>query len=192
MSHVADEARDRGLPNLDLDGRTVHWFGKGSMHWSQLHSTIQLKMLFHPTPAMIVIHLAGNDLVDLKQAQLIKRITKGLSRLRSVFPETLIVWSDILPRTQWRGMDINRCSLETMNNKRKRINRAGRQAVTSFPTGRYICHEIDPQIHGLLKPDGTHLTKIGNSIFLLTFQEALRLFFNQPEKIFYDANDPVH
>ena len=147
MSHVADEAWDRGLPNLDLDGRTVHWFGKGSMHWSQLHSTMQLKMLFYPTPAMIVIHLAGNDLVGLKQAQLIKRI-----------PETLIVWSDILQRTQWWGMDLNRCSLETMNNKRKRINRAGRQAVTCFPTGRYICHETDPQIHGLLKPKGTHLT----------------------------------
>ena len=90
MSHVADEAWDRGLPNLDLDGRTVHWFGKGGMHWAQLHSTIQLKMLYYPTPAMIVIHLAGNDLVDIKQAQLIKRINKGLSRLQYVFPETLI------------------------------------------------------------------------------------------------------
>ena len=58
--------------------------------------------------------------------------------------------------------------------------------------GCVISHEIDTETDGLIKSYGTHLTKIGNAIFILTLQEALRLFLNNPGKLIYDANDAIH
>ena len=55
-----------------------------------------------------------------------------------------------------------------------------------------ISHEIDKETDGLIKSDGTDLTKIGNAIFILTLQEAPRLFLNNPGKIIYDANGAIH
>ena len=42
--------------------------------------------------------------------------------------------------------------------------------------------------NGLYKSDGVHLTSIGNDIFLNTFQEALVVFFENPNQRIYDAN----
>ena len=48
--------------------------------------------------------------------------------------------------------------------------------------GRVISNENDTKTPGLIKNDGTHLTTIGNAIFLLSFREALRLFFYYPTR----------
>lgn len=159
------------------------------MHLSQLRPTIQLKMLYLPPPAMIVVHVGGNDIVTMKQAHLIRRIKKVFHYIHSVFPNAYLVWSDILPRTKWRGVESIEPNLSRLNDKRKRINRAGRQTARSLFKGRYITHEIDTKTPGLLKTDGTHLTKIGNRIFLLAFEEALRLFFTNPDIQGFDATE---
>ena len=41
---------------------------------------------------------------------------------------------------------------------------------------------------GLFKNDGTHLTLIGNAIFLNTFKEALNIFLTDNTQTVYDAN----
>lgn len=75
-----------------------------------------------------------------------------------------------------------------MNEKRKRVNRAGHQVVRNFDLGRFIIHEIETVTLGLFQKDGTHLTQIGNAIFLTAIQEAIRLFFQNPSLPKYDAN----
>ena len=77
------------------------------------------------------------------------------------------------------AVDLGRKATKPTNqptNKRKRINHAGRQAVRGLSHGRAIIHELDPTTPGLYKNDGTHLTLIGNAIFLNTFKEALNIF----------------
>lgn len=162
--------------------------GTSGMHWNQLLSTLQLKMMFNPPPALILIHLGGNDLVNIKQAKFMKLIRRDLSYVASVFPHAYIVWSDILPRKHWRGMVSTPQNLIKMNEKRKRINRAGHQVVRNFDLGRYIIHEIETVTLGLFQEDGTHLTQIGNAILLTALQEAIRLFFQNPSQIMYNAN----
>ena len=63
-----------------------------------------------------------------------------------------------------------------MNDKRKPINRAGRQAVRGLSHGRAIIHELDPTTPGLFKNDGTHLTLIGNAIFFKHIQRGFENF----------------
>lgn len=163
------------MTNLGLSNRTVRWLGSGGMHWEQLLTELQLNMMFNPRPAMLILSLGGNDLVDIKQAKLMKKIKKDIKYIASIFPNAYIVWSDILPRKAWR--DSNESLVKT-NQKRKRINRAGRQVADQLPNGKYIIHEIETETNGLFLEDGVHLTPVGNDIFLNTFQEAVNAFFS--------------
>ena len=63
-----------------------------------------------------------------------------------------------------------------MNEKRKCINSAGRQVIRGLTHGRAIIHELYSTTLRLFKPDGTHLTLIGNAIVLDTFKEYLKIF----------------
>ena len=56
-----------------------------------------------------------------------------------------------------------------------------------FNYGRVIISDIDLFTHGLFKPDGTHLSAIGNDILLVSFQEAFRLFIKNPDQKTYEA-----
>ena len=73
-------------------------------------------------------------------------------------------------------------NLVRMNEKRKRINRAGQQVVQSMNPGRYIIHETETP--GLFLHDETYLTNTGNDIFLNTLQEAIRLFISTPTQMY--------
>lgn len=188
LAHLEDDLRAlRTSPNLGLDGNIL-WLGKGGMHWRELLPKFQCTLLFNPRPGMIVIHLGGNDLVTVKQAKLMRAIKKDLKYLASVFTSAKIVWSDILPRKKWLGIENTPKNLKIMDNKRKRINRAGRQVVRGLAHGRAIIHELDTEVPGLFKPDGVHLTLIGNAIFLNTFKEALNIFVSDSGQLVYDAN----
>ena len=146
-------------------------------------------MLFNPQPTMIVIHVGGNATVAIKQARLIKDIKRDINYLASVFPCVKTVWSDILPRKFWHGIENTPNNLVKMNEKRKLINRTGCQVVRELIHGKAIIHEIDTITSGLFKPDGVHLTLIGNAIFLITFKEALSLFLTDNDHRVYNANN---
>ena len=179
ISHLSDRAAFRASSNLGLANKKVHWLGTSSMHWRDLIPKFQLAMMFNPPHVMILVHVGGNDLVTMRQGKLIKNIKKDLQYLASVFSTATckIIWSDILPRKSWRGVEPTQGNLDKMNSKRKRINRAGRQVARNLLQGRSIIHEIDITTNGLYKSDGVHLSSIGNDIFLNTFQEALLAFF---------------
>lgn len=157
------------------------------MHWEQLRAEFQRLMLFHPAPAMVVIHLGGNDLVTWSQSKLLKKIKTDLRYMASVFPDAQVIWSDILPRQAWRGVESSVESLRKLDQKRKRINRIGRQVTLSL-NGKGISHELDFATPGIFRPDSVHLTRIGNAIFLNTFEEALNIFFRNPSVSVFNAN----
>ena len=188
ISHLSDRAAFRASSNLGLANKKVHWLGTSSMHWRDLIPKFQLAMMFIPPPVMILVHVGGNDLVTMRQGKLIKNIKKDMQYLASVFSTAKIIWSDILPRKSWRGVEPTQGNLDKMNSKRKRINRAGRQVARNLLQGRSIIHEIDITTNGLYKSDGVYLTSIGNDIILNTFQEALAAFFENPNQRIYDAN----
>ena len=190
LSHLEEDLGALRAPstgNLGL-ADTILWLVKEGMHWSDLLPTFQYAMLFNSKPVLIVINVGGNNLVTIKQAKFIRVINRDLKYMQSVFPMVKFVWSDILPRTYWIGIANTQKNLKVMNDKRRRINRAGRQAVRGLSHGRAIIHELDPTTPGLFKNDGTHLTLIGNAIFLNTFKEALKIFLTDNTQMVYDAD----
>ena len=181
LQHDLEELRPSAVP------KRFSWHGKWGMHWNELKGGFQKAMLFSVAPFMIIIHLGGNDIVTIKQGKMIKWIKRDLKYIASVFPQAILVWSDILPRKKWRGMINSPPNLKQINNKRKRINRAGRQAVNDIINGRSIVHKIDLVTPGLFKADGCHLTLVGNAIFLNTLEEAVSAFLSNPQLRVYNS-----
>ncbi|MCG8045583.1 MAG: SGNH/GDSL hydrolase family protein [Candidatus Thiodiazotropha endolucinida] len=147
------------------------------MHWYHFGAALQQMMLFHQSPAAIIIHLGGNDLVSWSQSKLLKAFKRHFAYISSTYPNAQIIWSDILPRENWRGMESTTENLRRMNLKRKQVNRLGRGVAIGFG-GKGIHHELDFSTTGLFRSDGVHLTLIGNAILLNTFEEAMDIFLS--------------
>ena len=158
------------------------------MHWHQLLPKLQLAMMGYPSPDMIIIHVGGNDITSVKQGKFIKMIKKDINYLASVFPRSMIVWSDILPRFSWRGLDSSVTAFGRTDEKHKRVNRAGRQVIRSLNLGRSIIHEIEIKANGLFLADGVHLSPVGNDIFLNTISEAILSFYRNKDNAVFNAN----
>lgn len=148
---------------LGLQGR----LGYRGMHWAEWLPKLQLQMMFTTRLAMIIIHIGGNDLVQMKQRNRNGKIKKDLQNVVSVFSTSNIVWSNILPRAEGHGLESTLDNLKTTDKKRKRINRAGNLTASKLPFGRAIInYDIDTKTKGLFLRDGTHLSPIDNNIFL--------------------------
>ena len=158
------------------------------MRWHQLLPKLQLAMMGYPTPDMIIIHVGGNDITSVTQGKFIKMIKKDINYINSVFPKTMIVWSDILPRLSWRGLDSSVTAYRKIDEKRKRVNRAGRQIIRNLNMGRSIIHEIETKTNGLFLADGVHLSPIGNDIFLNTISEGILSFYRNNDNTVFNAN----
>lgn len=187
VSHLEDSVSGLRLPAKAGIVSRILFQGKGGMHWVHFDTVFQRLMLFHATPMMIIIHLGGNDLVEWSQSKLLKTFKRQFAYMASVYPEAQLVWSDILPRQSWRGADNTPERLKKLDQKRRRINRLGRQVAFNVD-GKAIQHELDFNTTGLFKMDGVHLTAVGNAIFFNTFEEAINLFVTDPSSQMYNPN----
>lgn len=162
--------------NLRMDSKIrVHWMGKGGMVWAGLLQKIQYEMLHKANPAMIIIHVGGNDIVRINGVQFAMKQKEDIEYLQSVFPKTIIVWSDILPRLVWKFATSD-ADGPTLDLKRKRVNRRARQAITRIPCGRVMTHKITRNAPNNFLPDGTHLAEEGNNIFIDSIKKAIEQF----------------
>lgn len=59
------------------------------------------------SPDYIVLHLGGNDLGRRSLVDLRKLIVELFRTILSIFPSVKIVWSAVLPRSNWRYSDNN-------------------------------------------------------------------------------------
>lgn len=151
---------------------TVGWKCVRGLKWSDFHHCIQRELLFCTAkPKVIIIHLGGNDLNIASLFKLRRMINREIDFLYSVFPDTTIVWCDIIQRRVWRGLGdkIN----VVMERKRRRVNGFGRRAVLSRTRGRIITIDIDYQTAGFYRPDGVHLSDVGLDMFLDGIRECL-------------------
>ena len=179
ITHVEEAAYAKNQGDLRLEGGQFLWFGSRGMHWNELRPKVQREMLNRPPPVMLVTHVGGNDLANIRQAKMMKRITKDIKYIHLVFPSSYLVWSDILPRSKWLGLRPTGKNISKMDIKSRRINRHGCQIVHQYDLGRSISHELDVDVPGFFKNDGTHLTVVGNSIFFISASRRDKIFLQQ-------------
>ena len=169
--------------NLNLQaGLQTKWQGRRGMRWFQFKSMIQWISL-HRTPKVIVIHLGGNDVIRTKFQKMRRIMKRDFKRLFALFPNTLILWSEILPRLEWKYSRPN-SNIKATDKKRKRFNTLGRQMLRGHKNGRIIKHDITTDCPGLFRPDGCHLSDIGIALFCNTLQGAIETFLSTDIKVF--------
>ena len=125
-------------------------------------------MRLENTPNYIVIHIAENDIGNVRVGYLHYLLVNFMSWLSHEMPNTEIIWSRILPRKTWRYSN----NIKSMENCRRRLNSSlGRYMVRH--DGYYIKYpDIKPD-NRFISSDGVHSTKHGNITFLNTLQGAL-------------------
>lgn len=69
-------------------------------------------------PGMIIVHIGGNDIAELGRRDLCELIIFEMCGLAKKFLGATIVWSNMIPRSKWRGGK----SVKAINESQKRLN----------------------------------------------------------------------
>ena len=154
------------------------WDGRGSLILDEVIGVTKTLLQIEYAPNYFVLHAAGND---LGRSSCLDMCNKPIGpegiidQLRILMPYTTIVWSYILPRLQWRYSR----NTKAMENVCIRVSREliRFMKVTGGKAIRY--HDFHDKSPSLLS-DGTHLSFIGNDIFVNTFQSAFEMFIPNP------------
>lgn len=158
-------------PNLGISryGFNVLWQGKGGMKWCQLFPHIKLIARSNFPPRIIIIHCGGNSIGQTTLRKLRDEIKSTLYDIKEMFPDTLLVWSQILPRSRWWYSDNNKA----MNISAQRLNNFG-ASICSDLGGTYIKYpELSWNSWGMFDTDRVHLTDTGNDFFIYRIQQTL-------------------
>ena len=111
---------------LQCQGLEIWWQGKGGM---RLHETVKRIKMFSTLvdpPRILLLHCGGNDLGIVHSHIIRIQIVQIMKAIREMMPNTRLVWSQILPRINWRYSN-NQWAMEAV---RKRINSfAGKHVI---------------------------------------------------------------
>lgn len=159
-----------GGPDLGFDIGTVRWCGYGGMRWGDFHRRVTTLLDSRGPPVIMVVHLGGNDLAQLRLGQLNLIIQVAFQWLKEQCPNTTLVFSGILPRREYRGALSNK----NIDNCRRACNRHARR-VMGHVSGGFIAHpQFSYRTPALFAQDGVHLSPEGNLVFLNNITQVLR------------------
>lgn len=140
------------------------------MIWGRVVSEVERFAWLDRPPDVLVIHAGGNDLGVRTVRDLIEDVKADLLHLHTTYPNTLLLWSDIVARTSWR----NARSVVRINKARIRVNKVvGRFLVQQG--GMVIRHrELKINVGLYLRRDGAHLTDVGTDLWTMGLQEGIQ------------------
>ncbi|XP_068102961.1 pneumococcal serine-rich repeat protein-like [Hyperolius riggenbachi] len=170
------EGRQLGFPR---DQVCIRWLGFPGMVWSRVLPELHRFARLDRAPDILVLHVGGNDLASRSTRVICKDIKFDFLRIRSFFPSTIVVWSDVVARTTWRLAR----SVQKINKARVKLNKEVSKYVIRNG-GLAIRHrELEEDILLFLRRDGVHLNAIGTDLWALGIEEgierALRLGASQ-------------
>lgn len=152
------------------------WVGMPGMHWYSLVSLVHSLINAVGIPKAVIIHCGGNDIGTVPNGNLLFHLRFALYVIMNMLPGSYVIFSGILPRTNWLSSD----NLRALDKTRKRVNRGIRSFMLKN-NGFYIHHsDLDDGHKALLLSDGVHLSFLGNDIFINALQGALEQFILYP------------
>ena len=160
---------DKTLALTQLGGN-VQWRYQAGMRVEHLMDTIQEMLHYHLPPYMIVIHCGGNNLGQTTLSFTNYLLKDSIQRISSLMPNTRIVWSQIIPRLQYRG-EQNHAKLDKA---RKRLNSTLAKLCIDLGGG-YIRYPLIFEDPSLFR-DKVHLSEQGLSIMLESIVNGLFAF----------------
>lgn len=147
----------------------VRWIGVPGMLWSSVLPEIHKYIRLDRAPDVLVLHVGGNDLGVRSMRHLIRDIKFDVLRIRTDFPRTMVVWSDV-GRMSWRFAR----SIEKLNKTRIKVNKEmGRFIVRNG--GIVVRHrELKVETYWYLRGDGVHLNAVGIDLWCLGLEDGVQ------------------
>lgn len=167
-------SRYKNNPNLGLDelGVEIKWCGIRGARWEILVPELNNKIQELPPPEVVIIHLGSNDITSIDTNELIKNMKNGFQQIQEMFPETSVMFSELVSRRKWRGIPV-----QEGERRRKLVNQKMSDYVLKLG-GFVIPHSnITNDVLELYREDGVHLSALGDDILLEDFTDALKDFF---------------
>ena len=169
---LEDRTKFRGIA-INLGNQSIHkvkWISKRGMHWSELNQVLQYQFLYHEPPKIIIVHLGSNDLTTTTGCELEHKMRDDLRSWMSAFPQTIFMFSELLPRLTWRAVNY---PYKKIDKKRKHLNNCVRRFMSSMG-GHFIKHsDITADTPGMYFEDGVHLSDVGYDFMLLNINDIL-------------------
>ncbi|KAM3926882.1 uncharacterized protein RB166_009719 [Leptodactylus fuscus] len=167
---AAQRAESRpGGSNLGFHRIQVVWRGVRGMRWSQILPEAVEFSRGVDGPVILVIHAGGNDLCFVRMAELLAVMRSDFERLPGFFSESVLVWSEIIPRVHWHGSR----DAESAERCRRSVNSRMARFVRSRG-GVVVRHrQLEGDNSRLLREDGVHPNDIGLDIFLSGLQDGI-------------------
>lgn len=97
---------------------TTCWQGRSGLIASKIKEQINIMARYEDPPNIIIIHIGGYDMGHIRLGYLQLMLRRLFDWLWVKYPESFIVWSQIIPRINWRYSD----NVEAMDRTRRRIN----------------------------------------------------------------------
>ena len=174
----------RSDPRHSAAGR-VTWLGVRGAKLSTLMPAVHSHLKSRPVPQVLIVHVGTNDIFSVPVGVLRRKIEGCLNDLRTLLPNTRIIWSDILPRLFYHG--------ERTPGAGKLLNAALNRYAHSLCRRLgvpVIVHyrRIIPGDHALFRRDGLHLFNSGNTTFRDNIYNALEFFRAHPHDLFFPSH----
>lgn len=134
------------------------WRGVGGLRIGQLRRLVDETRAHEglQSPDLIILHLGGNDMVDLGRLAVREALLTEIAWLGRAFLQARIAWSCMIPCRTWG----DRVRSRALNVSVRRLN--GEMAKLCSGPGR-LCHIPNKLIRGdqMFHHDGVHLSDIG-------------------------------
>ncbi|OCT60818.1 hypothetical protein XELAEV_18046840mg [Xenopus laevis] len=170
VHRAGDRAEQRTYTtNLDSKDVRIVWMGIRGLKWPDfLPIILQMKARWG-FPAIILIHLSGNDIGKGRNIDLIRNIKRDLAQIKCIFPNTVIIWSEVMPGLVW----LQDAGFHPLERCRKKLNFAIAKFSKTVNILVYRHCELEQGYEGLYRSDRVLLSDIGFDILNMGFQNAI-------------------
>ncbi|XP_053316325.1 uncharacterized protein LOC128484031 [Spea bombifrons] len=168
--------RRNGLQlGFPMDLVHVRWFGIRGMVWDGVLLEVVKYLRLGFRPSVVVIHAGGNDMGATPQRELVWKMRRDVERLLELVPGLLLVWSEMIPRRNWRHAR-DRAAMEHSRGKVNKLMASFVRRHGGVVVRHVALEEFCPS---LFSGDGVHLSDLGLDFFNLALTEGIEkaLFF---------------
>jgi len=157
-----------GGSSLELDA-DLWWQGFGGLTLRRTSLRLQTLLRVRDPPKFLFLHVGGNDLGRTKIKQLSKCADELFEFIKVNMPDTVVIWSEILPRDWGPGN-------KGLEEARKRINTYIVKIVKR--TGGFYLRHINLMPFGspMYDTDGVHLSLSGCKTLIANIRFGLLHF----------------